>query len=315
MSAVGVFFCAVAAITVLFCAAVAYFYRMAFSRGFRFPYREKNDEASRRAYAAREKMVAELNALPSERLEIVSGDGKRLVASFYPNGESKKALIAIHGWRSSRGELAGQVLLLRQLGYAALTPDLKAHGESEGKTIGFGWEDRLDILRWIDALRGRGYERIGLIGVSMGAATVMMTCGEALPPEVSWAVEDCGYSGVKEQLLDTAGVFLKKAPWLALPIVDAASVWCRLSRGFFLKRASCTEQLKKCAVPMLLIHGTADDFVPYRMLDINERALSAPHRVLRVEGARHARSMYTDPALYRDTVAKFVNDVENREEI
>ena len=46
--------------------------------------------------------------------------------------------------------------------------------------------------------------QVVLHGVSMGAATVMMTTGEQLPENVRAAVEDCGYTDVWEEFYHPA---------------------------------------------------------------------------------------------------------------
>ena len=70
-------------------------------------------------------------------------------------------------------------------GYHVLMPDLRGCGESGGDFIGMGWPDRLDMLQWINWIIQRDPEaQIVLHGISMGGATVMMTAGESLPPQV-----------------------------------------------------------------------------------------------------------------------------------
>ena len=84
-----------------------------------------------------------------------------------------------------------------EMGFTVLMPGLRGHGESTGHYIGMGWHNRLDMLRWIDEIvRDDPEAEIVLFGISMGGATVMMTSGEALPPNVKVIVEDCGYTSV-----------------------------------------------------------------------------------------------------------------------
>lgn len=67
-----------------------------------------------------------------------------------------------------------------------LLVDARAHGQSEGKFIGFGCKDRYDALKWIDWMikkAGNGI-RIVLMGNSMGGATVLMASGLNLPEQV-----------------------------------------------------------------------------------------------------------------------------------
>ena len=68
--------------------------------------------------------------------------------------------------------------------------DARGHGDSEGSYIGMGWHDRLDLVAWAESLVAQDQNSlIVLYGVSMGAATVLMASGEALPPNVKAVVE------------------------------------------------------------------------------------------------------------------------------
>lgn len=219
--------------------------------------------------------------------------------------------IAVHGWRSNCSELAGQARVLREMGYAVILPDLCAHGGSEGEHIGFGWEDRKDILLWIEQARSLGAGVIGLIGVSMGAAAVMMTLGEALPPQVRWAIEDCGYSAVDRQIRHSAKKMFGHAGFMADAIISGGSLWNRLRRGYFFKDASAVEQLKKSTLPMLFIHGTQDRFVPYSMLQDLVDAHGGEKSVLRVARAKHAECFSRDREAYTRAMTELIQKAEN----
>ena len=72
-------------------------------------------------------------------------------------------------------------IFIKTRGYSVLLPDLRASGKSEGKYIGMGWLDRADIKRWVEYINNNyPNKKIILYGVSMGAATVMMSAGENL---------------------------------------------------------------------------------------------------------------------------------------
>ena len=86
---------------------------------------------------------------------------------------------------------------LAALGHERIAPDLRACGDSEGNFVGMGWLDRKDVLRWIDYIIQRDPDaEIVIHGISMGAATTMMTAGEDTPDNVKAFVEDCGYTSV-----------------------------------------------------------------------------------------------------------------------
>lgn len=111
-------------------------------------------------------------------------------------------------------------------------PDARGHGKSEGDYIGFGWDERKDYLQWINRIIKKDPQsEIVLHGVSMGAATVMMTSGEKLPDNVKAFVEDCGYSSVKGEL----GYQLKEMFNLpAFPLIPVTSLVTKVRAGYFL---------------------------------------------------------------------------------
>lgn len=165
---------------------------------------------------------------------------------------------------------------------------------------------RPDVLAWIDTIIQRDPEaRIVLHGVSMGGATVMMASGEDLPDNVKCIVEDCGYSSVWDEF----SFQLKNVFHLpAFPILNAASMFSKLRAGYSFQEASSVEQLKKATVPMLFIHGDADTFVPFEMLDVVYNACaSAEKEKLVSPGAAHGGAVSTEPTLYWDTVTAFLD--------
>ena len=201
--------------------------------------------------------------------------------------------------------MAPYAKMFYDMGYSALTPDARAHGESEGDYIGMGWLERPDVLGWIDSVTGTDPDaEIVLLGVSMGGATVMMAAGEDLPDNVKCIVEDCGYSSVWDEFrLQLKNVFGLPS----FPLLNAASLISRLRAGYSFEEASSVDQLKKATVPMLFIHGDADTFVPFSMLDVvYEACASAEKEKLVVHDAAHGAAADTDPELYWDTVTAFV---------
>ena len=140
----------------------------------------------------------------------------------------------------------------------------------------------------------------------MGAATVLFTSGEGdLPANVKAVVSDCAYSRVYEQIGCTIRGYVPFLP--DFPIVDSASVVCELKGGYSFRDASCIEAVKRSHTPTLFIHGSADTFVPFYMLDILYNNAGCPKERLVIENAGHAQCAATDPALYWSTIEDFIN--------
>lgn len=84
----------------------------------------------------------------------------------------------------------------------------------------------------------------------------------------------------------------------------------RRRAGYGFQEASCVEQLKHATIPMLFIHGGADDFVPSRALDENfDACASIDRQKLLIPSAGHSMSAITAPVVYWKTVTNFVTRV------
>jgi fermentation-respiration switch protein FrsA (DUF1100 family) len=68
------------------------------------------------------------------------------------------------------------------------------------------------------------------------------------------------------------------------------------------------EAVARSVTPTAFLHGTADNFVPFPMMDRLYEACAAPKVKQPIEGADHAQSIYTNPALYWKTVDAFLKD-------
>lgn len=234
-----------------------------------------------------------------------SKDGLKLSAIYLPaETTSNKTVIVAHGYMGNAEDMAQYADLFHQLGYNVLVPDARGHGRSQGDYIGFGWDERKDYLGWIkQILHQNPTEQIVLDGVSMGAATVMMTSGEKLPANVKAVIEDCGYSSVTAELTYQLKQMFNLP---AFPLINVTSLVTKLRAGYFFGDADTLKQLHQNKTPILFIHGDKDDFVPYSMLAKVYAATDAPKEKYIVKGAKHAEALTKDPVKYQQTVADFL---------
>ena len=240
----------------------------------------------------------------SEDLTRRSADGKRLVAKFYKRKDDNKLAIVCHGYGADYREMGLYVKYFYNRGYSVLIPQFKAHGQSEGKRIGMGWSDRLDIKGWIkDMVKLNPEYRIVLFGLSMGASTVCMTVGEDLPNNVRCAISDCGYANVYDQFASIA----KKIKLNPKLIMTMYNNFLSFMYGINLKKYDAVKQLKKAKVPMLFIHGTSDEFVPYENLHkLYEAYPNQTKMIYSCEGASHAMSYPSKEKKYEKVLGEFL---------
>ena len=227
---------------------------------------------------------------------------------YYANAETADThrwALVLHGYR---GDYTGALQLAApyyEAGYQVIAPDLRACGESEGDYVGMGWLDRKDVLQWIDYIIEQDPEaKIVVHGISMGAATTMMTAGESTPDNVKAFVEDCGYTSVWDIFSSELQLRFGLPEF---PILYTASGVARLRAGYSFTEASALAQVARCEKPMLFIHGTADDFIPYEMMDTLYNAKPGDNKAeLTAEGAGHGEAMYALGDSYWDTVFDFI---------
>ena len=240
-----------------------------------------------------------------------SQGGLHLKARYYPAATTTpKTMVVVHGFGDNSLTLGNYIRFFHQAGYNVLAPDNRSHGHSQGKYIGFGWQDRQDLQDWIQQLiRRKGSNvQIGLFGVSMGASTVMYYLGLKVPKQVKTAIADCGYASINGELTYE----LKRLFNLpSAPLIPTANLYTHALAHYSLYDGETAQTLKHNRIPLFIIHGTKDTFVPTSNAKLNYQNDSGPKKLWLVKGAKHARSYQKNPALYQKRVlswtAKYLN--------
>lgn len=233
---------------------------------------------------------------------ITSEDGLRLHAYLYDENKSGKYVITMHGYKDTALYNGIFYRYMACHGYDVLVLDVRGHGESEGVWLSMGKWESMDLLSWIDFIRNMDESaKIALHGISMGGATVMLASGEN-PEGVVAAVEDCGYSSVYEEFRFQ----LEKYHIPSSLILRFVDWWCSLRLGFRFSEVVPSESVAKTDIPMLFIHGNADDFVPTWMVVPCYESHRGEKEIWIAEGASHARTMDKYPEEYNRLCYEFI---------
>lgn len=218
-----------------------------------------------------------------------SHDGLKLHAKWVPAENARGTIILVHGYHSCVLTDFGLAFeLYHKQGLNLLLPSHRAHGKSEGKYTTFGVLESRDIQHWIYYHNDHfGHIPVICSGLSMGAATVKFLAGMELPENVKGFIADCGFTSPKEII---ASVFTSVVHIPAWPFMWAANLSARFFAGFWLGEKHSTATLANNSRPILLIHGTADDFVPCEMTRRSFAACSGDKELLLVDGATHGVS-------------------------
>lgn len=238
---------------------------------------------------------------------IDSYDGLKLHALRITNNpDSHKWMIIFHGVGSYCGGMLDQMYEADFRGFNVLAPDARGCGMSEGQYTSLGWNEHYDAISWINFLLSVDPSaEIALYGINAGAAAVMNATGDYLPSAVKCAVEDGGFSSVKDIVLYGIRKYAKVEGKIFLPSVD---LYVKNILHFSMNDVDTIRQLRQSVTPTLFIHGSEDDVVPASMVFDCYYACAAEKDLFTAENAGFCEAQ-NDPDYYKtvfDFIAKYI---------
>ena len=190
-------------------------------------------------------------------------------------------VVYLHGVADNRTSGAGLVDRFGRRGFDVIAYDSRAHGESEGDACTYGYFEKVDLHRVLDAIVDPG--PIVLIGTSLGAAVALQ---EASPDRRVVAVV------AAETFSDLRTVATERAPFFFTAGVVARAFELAEQQGRFqVDAVSPVAAASTLSQPVLLIHGAEDtDTRPAHSQRVLA-ALAGPKRLILVPGAGHNQSL------------------------
>lgn len=246
-----------------------------------------------------------IKTINSKQWTLKSDDSLQLKGYYYPSSQiSHDYVLAVHGYTGNHRDIVPAIKTFVEKGYHVLAIDQRGRGESEGDFVSMGWKEKDDVAKWITKIIAYDKQaNITLYGVSMGAATVMLTAALPLPQNVKAVMEDCGYTSAYAMFKDQ----LKERFSLPeFPFLLAARFMNRVRFQFDFNDASPLKQLQASKLPILFIHGAKDDYVPTYMGKQLYNAYQNEKQLLIIKNAGHAQSSDVDPQKYYTSVFNFM---------
>ena len=244
-------------------------------------------------------------------VELVSKDNLKLRGTYIPylrkTAEAEKTIILIHGYTATSESMADLITPFLSHGWNVLLIDQRGHGKSEGQYASFGYHEKGDLDLWVNWVRDRSEKKhqvIGLLGISMGAGTVLEYAG--INKHVNFIIADCPYSDL-EELLKYQIREIRNIP--AYPLINALDLMLRIRVDFNIKAVSPLKTVRESEIPIMFIHGSEDRFVPTQMSKDLYAIKKGKKKLLIVEGASHANSYWTNKNLYEKEVWDFIDEV------
>jgi fermentation-respiration switch protein FrsA (DUF1100 family) len=201
--------------------------------------------------------------LQFENVTVTTEDGYQLKGWYVP-GENGATVIAQHGSPGPMPDSLYEAALLNDQGYNVLLSSFRAHGESDGDMISFGYHETKDIAAWYDYLLSRDDvdpDRIGIFGESMGGGVAILSAAEN---EGLKAVATASAFALTSETIETFIAHEQPGvPTWAVPILANAIVfWAEQEWDFPAESVDTQPVVGQISPrPILIMHGGADDKV------------------------------------------------------
>ena len=243
--------------------------------------------------------------LSFEEINLVATDGTRLTAWFVPAERANgSAVVLVHGRGANRSALLPTAQLLARHGYSLLMLDLRAHGQSEGDMVTYGYYESLDVIAGLTYLTQHpdiDQHRIGILGQSLGGAAVIRAAALSDIPRA--LVVESTFHSLPAAVEDSFTVMSNLPQWPFASIV----VWqAEIAVGVEISELDLARDLATSTrCPVFLIHGSEDEVIPLHHHHTLVEAANNPKQSWIVEGMGHESPAVYLPDEYEKRLIEF----------
>jgi fermentation-respiration switch protein FrsA (DUF1100 family) len=234
-----------------------------------------------------------------------SMDGLTLYGWYVP-AQNGAVVIFVHGLGGNRSGLLDSARVVVERGYGALLFDLRNSGESEGEVTTLGLREVLDVRGAVDfALSQPGVEldKIGLLGHSMGGATVIMAGAQI--PEVSAVIAESAYTSIEDNVADSIEQLTGLPPFPFAPFVV---FFGEREAGADITQVRPVDEIASINPrPILLVHGELDELVVISNVYALYQAAGEPKELYVIPNAGHDGFAQVEPVEYPRRILEFLD--------
>jgi alpha-beta hydrolase superfamily lysophospholipase len=242
----------------------------------------------------------EVSGLDARTLSLRTPDGHAVAASFMPCSGIGEVLL-LHGIHGDRRDMAGRARFLQRQGYAVMLIDLPGQGASTADAVTFGLREAQGVRVALETLgRLAPGQRIGVIGVSLGAASLVL-CRDC--PPVGAVVLESMYPAIEDAVQDR--LRMRVGP-LAGPLSRALLWQLPLRLGIRPEQLRPIDRIAALGAPVMVVAGSADRHTTLPETERLYAAARAPRSLWIVDGAIHQNLYAYAPAEYERRVGAFL---------
>ena len=219
-----------------------------------------------------------------EEVWLLTEDGVRIDAFYRSNPASKQVLLWFHGNAENIGYDLDHLRALAKIGVNILAVDYRGYGKSEGKPDEAGvYRDANAAYDYLINQRHFRAQEIVIYGHSLGGAVAVNLASR----------RPCGRLIVQSSFTNARAMARRM---LVIPLLEYVAK----------SRFDSLQKIREVHAPILVVHGTRDEVVPFRMGQQLFRAAPEPKRFYPIEGAGHNNLMEVGGESYLACLASFV---------
>ncbi len=264
----------------------------------------------------RDETKAECAKFAQEQYTLTNSQGNKIMATLYtPDQPSDVYVFLCHGYNmEGLDEWSRVIPEYINRGYNVLVPEHQGgkKGLSEGFWVGFGSQESVDSVQWLNwVLKEKDPDaKFILEGVSMGAATVLLMTAQPNCPNdhICFIVEDCGYTSIRDEVDWIVKKYAPDVPDSVRPkVVDLVAKFYKQLTGFDPDATDAKAAAAKSDIPLLIMHGTRDVFVPtYMGTEIYEASASKDKQIVYYDNVSHAMAQFRYPTEYFNYIDQYI---------
>lgn len=236
------------------------------------------------------------------------GEKQTTLRGRFWQGATDKAIIVVHGIDGPSIEMLPHVSYLYRAGYSVLVYDNRGRGDSDGgfSTLGFlEWRDVLHAINWVKSQPGIAENKIGLHGLSLGAACVIMAA--AKDQHVCGVLAESPFVSMPIMLAHIANKMTRLPKFLVGEIVRIFLDWSLETKLRLVEPHTAVKNI--APRPIYIIDAEEDQLFPVDTSQTVYDAAGEPKRFWKVRGAAHANCWHVKPEEYEQRALDFWEDV------
>jgi len=233
-----------------------------------------------------------------EKFQLTTKDNIDIAGMIFYQPKADSVLLICHGYKQSKEHLIALANLFDE--YTVVLFDLRAHGDSGGSLVSFGYHEYKDVQAVLDYLRNDSSlhnKKFYGLGISMGAASIANAASRGC--SFDGLILDSCFSSIDFDIVSkfvnipkiffNVGKFIFNILWR----IDIDSI----KPGTFLSKISC---------PLMIIHSKDDKKVSYDHAERLFEAASCQQKSIISCPGDHGRLFRYDSQFYKKIITDFL---------